>query len=236
MNILIFNEYRHEKQEEAVRKIYPNGIHGARADLFRADGHTVKTVTLDDENCGIDRDVLEWADVLFWWGHIAHREVPDEVAALVRDAVLNGMGFVGLHSAHNSKPFRLLMGTACSLRWRSVSKERIWTVSPGHPIAQGVPQQFVLEQEEMYGEYFNIPTPDELVFLGWFSGGEVFRSGVTYRRGLGKVFYFQPGHEGFPTFYDPTIQTILRNAAAWAGRTCRGNVLDCPHTKALEEA
>lgn len=233
MRILIFSEHRQDKTEAAVRAVYPNFIHNALADVLK-DGNTVKTVTLDNENCGITQEVLDETDVLFWWGHIAHHEVPDAVAELVRDAVLTGMGLVVLHSGHMAKPFKLLMGTACSLRWREGSRERLWVTSPGHPIAQGVPEQFELEQEEMYGEYFDIPTPEDIVFMGWFAGGEVFRSGVTFRRGLGKIFYFQPGHESNPTFRHPVIQTILRNAAAWAAPTRRGNILSCSNPAPLE--
>jgi trehalose utilization protein len=65
----------------------------------------------------------------------------------------------------------------------------------------------------MYGEFFDIPKPDEVIFTGWFSGGEVFRSGCTFSRGYGKIFYFQPGHEEYPIYYMPEIQKIICNAA-----------------------
>lgn len=231
MKILVWNEYRHEKTDEAVQKIYPKGIHEAVADLLRADGHEVRTATLDDENHGITKEILDDTDVLFWWGHMAHNEVPDEVAYLVRDAVLDGMGAVFLHSAHHSKPFRYLLGTSCNLCWReSHDSERLWVIEPSHPITRGIDRSFSLPAEETYGEPFVIPTPDKLLLIGSYSGGEVFRSGCLYERGNGKIFYFQPGHETFPTFYVPEVQTILRNAARFVAPAERRHI-GCPHVR-----
>ena len=50
----------------------------------------------------------------------------------------------------------------------------------------------------------------------FFSGGEVFRSGCTFTRGWGKIFYFQPGHEEYPIYFNPQIQRIITNAVRWA--------------------
>jgi len=181
------------------------------------DGVHVLTATLQQPEHGLTDDVLDSTDVLTWWGHKAHEEVDDAVARRVCDRVLAGMGLLVLHSAHYSKIFRLLMGTTCSLRWREADdREVVWTVNPTHPIAHGVPHPFIIPRQEMYGEYFDIPQPDELVFISSYSGGEVFRSGCCYRRGLGKVFYFSPGHETYPVYDQPEIQRVLANAVQWA--------------------
>lgn len=233
MNILIFNEGIHDK-EPSVKAVYPTGLHGVLKEILEQDGHTVKTVTLEDENCGISKEVLDQTDVLLWWGHMAHKKVPDEVAALVQNAVLEGMGFIALHSAHMSKPFRRLMGTSCTLKWRDGARERLWTVAPSHPIAEGIPEQFLLEKEEMYGEFFDVPEPDETVFIGWFNGGEVFRSGLTYHRGHGKIFYFQPGHETNASFQNEYVRRIIRNAVHWAKPAKRVEIT-CPQFMPLEK-
>jgi trehalose utilization protein len=150
-----------------------------------------------------------------WWAHRAHDELPYERAAAVRDAVSAGMGFVALHSAHLSRPFVALMGTACSLHWREADdRELVWCVAPGHPIFEGVPQPLVLERHEMYGEPFLIPPPDELVAVSWFSGGEVFRSVGVWTRGAGRVAYLSPGHETYPIYHRPEVQRLVANAVA----------------------
>lgn len=228
--ITIYNEYVHEQTDEAVRAVYPEGIHGALASFLKNEETQVRCFTLETA-AQITDDVLAETDVMLWWGHLAHDRVPDEVAVRVKNAVNSGMGLIVLHSGHHSKPFRLLMGTSCNLTWREDGDmERVWTVSPAHPIAQGVGRYFELPGVETYGEPFGIPQPDDVVFIGWYEGGEVFRSGCTFTREYGKIFYFQPGHETFPIFYDPTVQTIIKNAVAWAKPVCR-IPLDCPHVK-----
>ncbi|MBP3647344.1 MAG: ThuA domain-containing protein [Clostridia bacterium] len=230
MRISIFNEHLHEKTDELVRSVYPEGIHGALAS-FLQDENTIRIFTLDNVN-EITREALDDTDVMLWWGHMGHDKVPDEVAIRVKEAVLRGMGIVFLHSAHHSKPFRLLMGTMCNLTWREDGDmERIWTVMPSHPIAQGIGRYFELPHVETYGEPFTIPNPDDVVFIGWYEGGEVFRSGVTFHRENGRIFYFQPGHETFPIFYDKNVQTIIRNAVNWAKPIYRIPELVCPHVK-----
>ncbi|MBP3925742.1 MAG: ThuA domain-containing protein, partial [Clostridium sp.] len=218
MNVTIWNEYVHEREQEAVRAIYPNGIHGAIAEkLAELGDYNIRTATLDMPECGLTDEVLDNTDVLIWWAHMKHADVPDEIAEKVRQRVLAGMGFIPLHSAHLCKPFKLLLGTVCRSKWReNDEKERIWVIEPSHPIAENLPEYIELPQEETYGERFEIPAPDELVFISWFSGGEVFRSGCCYRRGLGKIFYFRPGHEAYPTFYRDDIAQVLRNAVEWA--------------------
>ena len=232
--VLIWNEFFHEKTEEAVKKLYPNGIHNAIAEFLKSDDIEIKTATLDDPDCGLTQEVLDNTDVLIWWGHMKHYLVPDEVAKRVRDAVLEGMGMVFLHSAHHSKPFKFLLGTSCNLGWREDGDlERVWVCKPSHPIAQGLGRYFEIEHEETYAEPFDIPNPDELVLMGWYEGGELFRSGCCYNRGNGKIFYFQPGHESYPTFYNKDVQTVIKNAVRYVTPTSRVK-LDCPRIEKIK--
>ncbi len=236
IRVRIFNEFIHEKESEEVRKIYPNGIHGAIADFLRSDEIEVETVTLDNIEEGLSEEALRRTDVLLWWGHVGHHLVPDEIAARVRDNVLMGMGFIPLHSGHHSKPFRLLMGTTCNVSWREDGDLlRLWPCDPSHPICKGLGRYVEVPHEEMYSEPFGIPEPDQLIFIGWYEGGEAFRSGVTYRRGGGKIFYFQPGHESYATYYVPDVQTIIRNAVYWAAPDNRASELVCPHVNKIEK-
>lgn len=217
IRVTVWNEGRHEKISAEVRAVYPDGIHTVIAKALAEKGLDVRTATLDDPEHGLTEQVLANTDVLIWWGHMAHGEVSDEIVDRVYTRVLAGMGLIVLHSGHFSKIFRKLMGTSCNLKWREMGeRERIWTVSPGHPIAAGLGDYIQVEHEEMYGEHFDIPAPDELVFVSWFAGGEVFRSGCCFYRGAGKIFYFRPGHETLPTYYQPEIQQVLYNASLWA--------------------
>ena len=217
VRVTVWNEFRHEKRSEAIAAIYPDGIHEAIAAHLRSQGMAVGTATLDQPEHGLNDAVLAETDVLIWWGHMAHGEVSDEVVDKVQARVLGGMGLIVLHSGHFSKIFRKLMGSSCDLKWREANeKERIWVIEPGHPIAAGLGQYFEIPHTEMYGERFDIPAPDSLVFVSWFQGGEVFRSGCCYHRGDGRVFYFRPGHESFPIFYDPNVLQVIVNAVRWA--------------------
>jgi len=239
IRVTVWNEYAHEREDAAIRAIYPDGIHGAiAAALGTCEDMTVTTATLYDEegnknpDCGLPDALLSATDVLIWWGHCFHHEVDDAVAERVQRAVLCGMGLIVLHSGHMSKPFMRLMGTSCTLTWREDGDmERLWVVDPAHPIAAGIDRYFDLPHEETYGEPFDIPTPDKLVFIGWFEGGEVFRAGGCWRRGHGRVFYFQPGHETFPIYYDSRVITVLRNAVRWAQPTLRKAELGCPNVE-----
>ncbi|MEM2790853.1 MAG: ThuA domain-containing protein [Thermofilaceae archaeon] len=221
IRVTVWGEFIQERTEEAVTRVYPRGIHEAIAEHLRQmPGLIVRTATLEQPEHGLSDEVLRETDVLVWWGHVAHDKVRDEVVERVYRRVLEGMGLVILHSAHYSKIFRRLMGTSCSLKWREAGeKERIWVVAPWHPIAEGLPEYFELEHEEMYGEYFDIPPPDELVFISWFEGGEVFRSGCCFYRGRGRIFYFRPGHETYPTFYNHHVRRVIYNAVRWAAPT-----------------
>ncbi|MEZ5906769.1 MAG: ThuA domain-containing protein [Geminicoccaceae bacterium] len=215
--VTVWNEFRHEKANPKVAEIYPRGIHEALAAPLRAVGLEVATATLDEPEHGLDRRRLDATDVLVWWGHRAHDEVADEIVQRVRQRVLDGMGLVALHSAHFSKIFKTLMGTGCDLKWREAGeRERLWVVDPTHPIVAGLPEQIVIEHEEMYGEHFDIPPPDELFLVSWFRGGEVFRSGCTWRRGQGRIAYLRPGHETYPTYHNAQIQMLILNAVRWA--------------------
>ncbi|TDW65803.1 ThuA domain-containing protein [Kribbella pratensis] len=219
LNVLVWGENRHEQIEPHVREIYPDGMHetiaaGIRENLSDAK---VSTTTLDEPEHGLTDEVLAGTDVLVWWGHAAHGEVDDKVVDRVYQHVLSGMGLIVLHSGHWSKIFGKLMGTTCTLRWRSErDRELVWTINPTHPIAQGVPHPIVIEQQEMYGEFFDIPVPDELVFVSSFSGGEVFRSGCTFRRGHGKIFYFSPGDQDYPVYHHKDVRKVIANGVKWA--------------------
>lgn len=233
IRVTVFSEYfEFHKTNSEAKKAYPQGLHDTLKELFKNEGFetTVVTMSTDDDGTALTDEILNATDVLVWWGHALHELVRDEVCQNVVDRVLGGMGCIFLHSAHNSKPFRKLMGTTCSLKWREINeRERLWNVNPTHPIAQGLPEHFELEHEEMYGEFFDIPKPDDIVFIGWFQGGEVFRSGVTYTRGAGKIFYFQPGHETNATYHNENIQKVLINAVNWAKPFKIGVPYECKH-------
>jgi len=221
LRVTVWNEYVHELTSEAVRRLYPEGMHAVLAEaLTRLLGEAVRVrvATLNQPDHGLTLEALAETDVLTWWGHAAHERVEDEIVDRVQQRVLDGMGLVVLHSAHNSKIFRRLMGTSCMLRWREAAeRERVWIVDPGHPITAGIMDEcFEIEYSEMYGEHFDIPQPDELFAISWFEGGEVFRSGCTWRRGKGKVVYFSPGHETFPIYHHPSVQRVIANAVRWA--------------------
>lgn len=219
MHITIWNEFLHEQHNPLVADIYPQGIHAAIAEFLREQiaEAEVMTATLAEPQHGLSEDVLEATDVLLWWGHLAHDQVEDAVVERVHQRVMQGMGLIVLHSAHLSKIFTRLMGTTCNLRWREADdRELLWAVNPAHPIAQGISQPVILATHEMYGEFFDIPQPDELIFISSFSGGEVFRSGCCFHRGKGRVFYFSPGHETYPVFKQADIQRVIVNAVHWA--------------------
>jgi trehalose utilization protein len=242
ISVIVWNEFQHERENNAVRAIYPDGLHAVIADALRATPGLnpgalpldVATATLDEPEHGLSEQRLAGCDVLVWWGHKAHGQVADAVVDRVQRRVLEGMGLIVLHSGHFSKIFRRLMGTNCSLKWREADeKERLWVVEPSHPIAAGLPEYFELPFEEMYGERFDVPPADETVFISWFEGGEVFRSGLCWQRGHGRIFYFRPGHEAYPSYHDAHVQRVLANAVQWAAP--RVQIADsCPMSAPLE--
>ncbi len=236
IHVVVWNEFRHEKTHPAVRKLYPKGMHTVLADYLRSlPGVEAATATLDEPEHGLTEAVLDAADVLIWWGHAAHDEVQDAIVQRVQNRVLEGMGLIVLHSAHFSKIFQALLGTHCSLKWREIAeKERLWNVEPSHPITEGIGEYIELPNAEMYGERFDIPTPDQVIFLSWFEGGEVFRSGCTWQRGHGRIFYFRPGHETYPIFYNEHILKVIGNAARWAAGQRVRIPSACPNVEPLE--
>ncbi|WP_432572313.1 ThuA domain-containing protein [Kineococcus sp. SYSU DK005] len=227
LHVLVWNEGVHEANQSppGIGEYYPDGMHGAIAAGLRrlVPGAEVATATLAEPEHGLGPGVLERTDVLLWWGHAAHEQVDDAVVERVVQNVLGGMGLLVLHSGHFSKVFTRLLGTTCSLAWRNEGeRELVWTVKPSHPIAQGVPNPIVIPQQEMYGEFFDIPDPDDLVFISSFAGGEVFRSGVTFTRGRGRIFYFSPGDQEYPVYHQPEVQQVLANGVRWAAPDDRG--------------
>ena|SRR5579863_1401956 len=218
--VTIWNEYRHELSDSRVAAHYPYGIHHTLAEALNSNGFSVRTATLDEPEHGLAQAILDNTDVLLWWGHLAHAEVSDTIVERVHQRILDGMGFIALHSAHYSKIFKRLMGTTCGLKWREADdSEHLWVTAPGHPIAEGIGEFINIEREEMYGEFFDIPQPETLVFVSWFTGGEVFRSGCCYTRGKGRVFYFRPGHETLPTYHHSGVQRVIANAVRWTTPT-----------------
>ncbi len=235
VHVTVWNEFIHEQKNEQVRAIYPRGIHGAIRDFLEKEkGIEVRTATLQEPGHGLTDETLAWTDVLVWWGHKAHQDVEDSVVFRVKKRVLGGMGLIVLHSAHFSKIFTSLMGTNCSLRWREAGeKERIWNIKPAHPITRGIGDFIEIPRTEMYGERFDIPDPDEIVFISWFQGGEVFRSGCCWERGHGRIFYFRPGHETYPVYHQPEVQKVIVNAVRWAATGLK--IEDrCPKVEPLE--
>jgi trehalose utilization protein len=229
VRVTIYNEFIHERRDEAIGRIYPKGIHGAIAGhLNEQPDITAITATLDEPEHGLSEALLAETDVLIWWGHLAHDRVSDEVVGRVHQRVLKGMGLIALHSSHYSKIFK-------RLTWREANeRERMWVVSPNHPITQGLGRFIEIPGTETYGEFFDIPDPDELIFISWFEGGEVFRSGATWHRGQGRIFYFRPGHETYPIYHQEEVLQALTNAVRWArfqGNTAVTGISDAPNVK-----
>ena len=237
IRVTVWNEYKDEQKRDEVRSVYPEGLHQTIAGFLNRDsGISACCSIITDAEQGLTEQILDNTDVLIWWGHMHHNEVEDSYVERVIDRVRRGMGIIFLHSAHKSKPFMRLAGTTGSLAWREAAeKSRVWTVSPAHPIACGVPEQFLLDHEEMYCEPFGIPEPESTVFISWFEGGNVFRSGVTFQREYGRIFYFQPGHETYATYHNPHVQRVITNAVKWARPVIKVSSLECPKVEALEK-
>jgi trehalose utilization protein len=231
INVTIWNEYLHEVKEPEIGKVYPKGIHGALAEELSVNtDFNIRTATLNEPSHGLTDDVLSTTDVMIWWGHMGHHLVDDAIVEKVQHQVLSGMGLIVLHSGHYSKIFRKLMGTNCSLTWREANeKERLWVIEPAHPVMKGMPPYFEIAAEEMYGERFDVPTPDKLLMVSWFQGGEVFRSCATWQRGHGQVVYFRPGHEEYPTYHNEHVVRVITNACRWGAREVNIPTNDAPN-------
>ncbi len=236
LQVRVWNEFEHEQHNEVVAKIYPDGMHKVIAGFLSEDANLkVSTSTLQEKEHGLSEAALEKTDVLIWWGHMAHQKVEDEIVTRVQQRVLEGMGLIVLHSGHHAKIFKKLMGTTCNLKWREIGeRERLSNINPGHPITQGIGEYIDIPNAEMYGERFDIPEPDQLIFISWFEGGEVFRSGCCWERGHGRIFYFRPGHETYPIYYQKDIQKVITNACHWAAPRVRIPA-NCPNQKPLEK-
>jgi trehalose utilization protein len=219
IKVTIWNEFRHEKVEGGVpAQVYPKGIHMALRDELAAPDLDIRTATLDEPEQGLPDSLLDDTDCLVWWGHKAHGEVDDALVKRILKRIWSGMGLVVLHSGHYSKIFQAVNGTSCRLRWREIGEKcRIWCTDPSHPVAQGVPETFTLEHEEMYGEPYMLAPDAHVVFSSWFQGGETFRSGVAFQRENGRIFYFQPGHETYPNYHDANVLKVIGNAIRWTG-------------------
>lgn len=240
IKVTIWNENIHEKDQSALgdlcRKWYPNGIHNYLAGALAADDLEIRAVSLDMPEQGLPDSLIEDTDVLMWWGHVAHERVADALAEKLAQRVCDGMGLIVMHSGHLSKIFRRLMGTRCTLHWREVGeKERVWAVPRKHPITAGLPESFVIPHTEMYGESFDVPDDGKIIFASWYEGGNVFRSGLTFNRGNGKIFYFSPGHETFPIYHNEYVQKVLANAIRWAKPDFRDNTFVSHTPEPLEK-
>ncbi|SBW17111.1 ThuA domain-containing protein [Protofrankia symbiont of Coriaria ruscifolia] len=223
LRVLVWGENKQD-QEEEVRQVYPLTMHETIAAALRrllGERARVETATLQEPEHGLPPARVAEIDVLLWWGHVAHNMIADEVVDRLQHRVQQGMGLIVLHSGHLSKIFRRLMGTNCHLRWREGGdREILWPVMPDHPILRGISRPIVLSRHEMYGEPFNVPAPESLLFISNFSGGEVIRSGMCWTRGQGRIFYFSPGHETHPVYHHPAIQRVLANAVQWCAPRC----------------
>lgn len=220
IKVTVWSEGLPEREVHAV-KSYPNDINNAIAAFLRNDPDleiTVRDISMDE--CGLSQEIIDNTDVLVYWSHLYNNKVPDEVANRIVSAVLQrGMGFMPLHSGLFCKAGSMLLGKCgAGGKYRECGERaRVWVINRAHPITAGLEDDwFDIEYDEMYGEPFGVPTPDELIFITWFQGGEVLRSGMTWNRGAGKVFYFQPGHEEWPIYTENKyVQKVITNAVKW---------------------
>lgn len=221
MRILIYNEGRDERNKPEVLTIYPKEIGGALSHIVSQipNSEIIDILSMYNVKEKLTNNLLESVDLLLYWSHGGNSQFPDELAKLIQDHVLRGMGFVVLHSAIGSKPFKALMGTTCSIHYRHDDFERMTCCNPLHPIAAGLPLHIELDKEESYGEYIDVPKPDDIIYLGWFDSGEVCRSVMTWTRGYGKVVFIQPGHETNSSYHNPYIQKLIVNSCIWASRS-----------------
>jgi trehalose utilization protein len=220
IRVTIWNEFIQDKHDKNVLKHYPNGIHEHFAQYLRQfPDLSIKCAWMEQSQNGLSMDILAGTDVLLWWSHQKNEFVEDITVSRVIERVQNGMGIIFLHSSHLAKTFKHLLGTSKQQPWRNKGElEKIWTALPTHPIATNIPISFELKKEEMYGEPFDIPPPDDVVFISGFKDGSIFRTGVTWTRGKGRVFYFRPGHETYPSYHNSYVLQIILNAIRWCSQ------------------
>lgn len=217
INVLVWSE------QTAPEEIYPNGINATIAEHLNERSEVVARKSgLPNPEQGVSGEQLEWADVLFWWGHVRHNDVTEETVDRVERAVReDGLGFVALHSGHYALPFKRLIGESGDLggvRWEDPGEpEVIEAVAPDHPIANGI-EDFALPRTEMFDEPFDIPEPDDVVFHSTFPDGGEFRSVVTFTFDKGRGAYIRPGHETVRIYHDRSIRRLLANIAQWAAK------------------
>ena len=211
--------------DEGSKKVYPEDINTAIAEglaPLKARGWEIVKATLGDPDQGISDELLAGTDVLIWWGHKKHGEVKNELVDKIDQRVRDGkMGFIATHSSHFAKPFKKLMGTACSWGEYVVdgTSVEILVKEPSHPICRGV-RSFKLPKIERYGEPFAVPAPEAVPLDGRYTKPDgktaPARMGLCWAVGKGKVFYFTPGHETYDDYYRPEVRRIFVNAVQWA--------------------
>jgi trehalose utilization protein len=234
LTVTVWSEYRSHKdvgewmsqgqkrQAKAAADVYPEGIHTVIAKFLSAAGFEVQTATLDEPSHGLTPTVLDSTDVLVWWSHYLNDEVSDKIVDRVYERVNDGMGLIVLHSARNSKIFKRLMGTSCEVgeNRNDDETEILWVLDRTHPIVAGLETDSIeIPESQIMGEPFEIPEPMKVVFTSWIQGGEVFRSGCCFKRNEGRIFFFGPGHETHPVYYQPVVHEILVNSVRWAAST-----------------
>ncbi len=210
-------------EQTEPRELYPTGISGALAEhLNQQKGFEAKTAQLTDAESGLPEAALAQTDVLVWFGHKKHGEVPDEIVdRVVKHIRERGMGFVGLHSTHFSKVLKKALGATGA--WSSYKKlgqpEQMWVVSPKHPIAKGV-TDFAIPKEEIYTEPFEVPEPEAVIVEGTWPSGHRNREVMVWTLDKGRFVYIRAGHEEYPIYFMPPMQTLVRNSILWAaGKT-----------------
>lgn len=207
----------------APKTVYPYDVNTAIAEgLQPLKDWQIITASITDPDQGLSDDLLNSTSVLIWWGHQKHGDVKDElVAKIVRRVKEGGMGFIATHSAHYSKPLKALLGTNCGWKYYTDDGARVDLIvkSPKHPIAKGV-KNFTVPKTERYGDPFEVPPAETVVFDGIYTlpngTKENAQQGMTWSVGKGRVFYFQPGHESYPIYFQEEIRHIFRNGVQWA--------------------
>ncbi len=223
IRVTVWNEFEDEIRKPDILELYPGGVHEHIASFLRKEEDMeVRTATFKDEIAfGIPDEVIDRTDVLILYSHMLQDMVSDERVQKVIDRVVNeGMGLIVLHSGLWNKLTQRLIGPGGYNGYREIrERERVWVVDQGHPIAKDLPIYFDFAHSEMYGEPATFPAPDELIFLSWYQGGEAARSGMTWRRGAGKIFYFSPGHARYDVMHSEYYQRVVINAVRWVAPT-----------------